>query len=103
MHKIKKNALFLIDGSYLLYRSYYAIRPLQTSKGLNVQAVYGFCRTIKKLIDLFDPQNMVLVWDSKGKTLRKEEYEDYKATRESAPSDLFIQKDNISEFADLIK
>ena len=103
VHRIKKNALFVIDGSYILYRSYYGLRPLQTSQGLSVQAVYGFCRTIKKLIDIFDPQNFILVWDSKGKTFRSEIYKDYKATRQPAPSDLFIQKEYITEFSDLIK
>ncbi|MFH1461917.1 MAG: DNA polymerase I [bacterium] len=102
MYRVKKNALFLIDGSYLLYRSYYGLRPMQTSQGLAVQAVYGFCRTIKKLIDMFDMQNVVLVWDSKGKTFRSEIYENYKATRQAPPNDLFIQKEYIQEFAKLI-
>ncbi|MCK4650647.1 DNA polymerase I [Candidatus Babeliales bacterium] len=96
---IEKNALFLIDGSYLLYRSYYALRPLQTSKGIPTQATYGFCRAIKKLIDDFDPKNVVLVWDSKGPTFRKEIYSEYKAKRQKPPSDLFVQKEDIMEFA----
>ncbi len=102
VHRIKKNALFLIDGSYLLYRSYYALRPLQTATGVPTQATYGFCRAIKKMIDEFDPQNIILVWDSKGKTFRSEIYKEYKATRQEAPSDLFIQKGHIMEFADTI-
>ncbi len=99
MHRIKKDALFLIDGSYILYRSYYGLRPLQTSSGIGVQAVYGFCRTIKRLIDIFDPQHFAIVWDSKGKTFRSEIYEPYKATRQAPPSDLFVQKEYITEFA----
>ncbi len=102
MHRIKENALFLIDGSYILYRSYYGLRPLYTSDGTPTQAIYGFCRAIKTLIDKFDPKNLVLVWDSKGKTFRSEVYEQYKATRQVPPSDLFIQKDQIQEFAKLI-
>ena len=102
MHRIKENALFLIDGSYILYRSYYGLRPLYTFDGTPTQATYGFCRTIKILIDKFDPKNLVLVWDSKGKTFRSEIYEEYKATRQAPPSDLFIQKDQIQEFAQAI-
>lgn len=103
MHRVKKNALFLIDSSYLLYRSYYGLRPLQTSQGLSVQAVYGFCRTIKKLIDMFNIKSIALVWDSKGKTFRTKMYKDYKATRQAAPSDLFTQKEYIQKFAKQIK
>ncbi|MFH1644585.1 MAG: 5'-3' exonuclease H3TH domain-containing protein [bacterium] len=102
MHRIKENALFLIDGSYILYRSYYGLRPLYTSSGIPTQATYGFCRTIKRIIDIFDPTKMALVWDSKGKTFRSEMYEEYKATRQAPPSDLFIQKEQIQEFANSI-
>lgn len=102
MNRIKKNALFLIDGSYILYRSYYGMRPLKNSKGVYVQAVYGFCRAVKKLMDMFDPRYLSIVWDSKGKTFRSKIFEAYKATRDAAPSDLFEQKKYITKFADLI-
>ncbi|MBT4856293.1 DNA polymerase I [bacterium] len=99
--KIDKT-LYLIDGSSFLYRAYYALKPLHARDGKPVQAVYGFVRMIKKVIDSFDPQQLVLVWDSKGKTERHEEFEAYKATRQAPPSDLFEQKILINEFADLI-
>ncbi len=97
-----KNTLFIIDGSSFLYRAYYGLKPLHTPQGKPVQAVYGFCRMIKKLIDIFNPEHMVLVWDSKGKTTRHEIYQDYKATRQAPPTDLFEQKELILQFADLI-
>ena len=52
-HRISKKSVFLIDGSSFLYRAYYGLHPLHTSKGQTVHAVYGFCRMIKKLIDDF--------------------------------------------------
>lgn len=100
--KVKKDAIFLIDGSSILYRSYYAIHPLHTSHGVPVQAIYGFCRTIKKMIDDFNPKKILLIWDSRGKTFRSEIYESYKTKRLAPPSDLFEQKSKIVEFADLI-
>jgi len=102
VEKIKKDSIFLIDGSSFLYRAYYAMRPLHTAKGEPTQAVYGFCRAIKKLIDDFDPKKMVLVWDSKGKTFRNDIFEAYKATRQAPPSDLIDQKQRIIEFAEII-
>ncbi|MBS1987122.1 DNA polymerase I [Candidatus Dependentiae bacterium] len=98
----QQKTLVLIDGSSFLYRAYYGTRPLHTSKGTPVNAVYGFCRMIKKLIDTIGSEHIVLVWDSKGKTTRHEMYEDYKATRQAPPSDLFTQKEYIMQFADLI-
>ncbi|MCA9770324.1 DNA polymerase I [Candidatus Dependentiae bacterium] len=97
-----KRTVFLIDGSSFLYRAYYGVRPLHTPEGIPVQAVYSFCRMIKKLIDTFRPEYLAIVWDSKGKTTRHDMYEDYKATRQPAPSDIFDQKKYIVKFANLI-
>jgi DNA polymerase I len=97
-----KKTLYLVDGSSFLYRAYYGLRPMHTPQGAPVQAVYGFCRMIKKLIDTFTPEYCALVWDSPGKTTRHETFEAYKATRQAPPSDLFEQKELITEFADAI-
>lgn len=98
-----KSPVFIIDGSSFLYRAYYGMRPLQTSTGIGVQAVYSFCRMIRKLIKDFDIQHIVIVWDSKGKNIRHEIFPDYKATRQQAPLDLFEQKELILEFITNIK
>jgi len=97
-----EKTIFLIDGSSFLYRAYYGMRPLHTSKGEPVQAVYSFCRMIRKLISKFGAKYVALVWDSKGKTTRHEMFEEYKATRQAAPSDLFDQKDRIVDISDKI-
>jgi DNA polymerase-1 len=97
-----KKTIFLIDGSSFLYRAYYSLRPLHTPKGVAVQAVYGFCRMIKKVLDTFNPEYIAIVWDSKGKTTRHTMFEAYKATRQAPPSDLFEQKGLILDFAKLI-
>lgn len=97
-----KNTVYLIDGSSFLYRAYYAMKPLHTKQGEPVQAVYGFVRMIKKLISSFNPVYMAVVWDSPGKTVRHEMFENYKATRQAPPSDLFEQKKHIKTFNKLI-
>ena len=102
VEKISKKSVFIIDGSSFLYRSYYAMKPLYTSGGQPVQAVYGFCRMIKKIIEVLAIEHIVIVWDSKGKTWRHELYQNYKATRQAPPSDIFEQKALIQEFAELV-
>lgn len=97
-----KKTVFLIDGSSFLYRAYYGLRPLHDPQGHQVQAVYGFVRMINKLVDMFSPEYMALVWDSPGKTERHELFPAYKATRQAPPSDLFTQKEIICQYADLI-
>lgn len=100
MHRIKKEAIFVLDASYLMYRSYYAIKPLYTSDGTPTQATYGFFRAFKKIMDDFQPTNIIVAWDSKGPTFRNEMYTEYKATRSAPPSDLFVQKEHIQKILD---
>lgn len=97
-----EKTVYVIDGSSFLYRAYYAMKPLHTKQGESVQAVYGFVRMIKKLINQFNPSYMVVVWDAPGKTMRHEIFGGYKATRQAPPSDLFDQKKRIKEFNRLI-
>jgi DNA polymerase-1 len=97
-----ESTIFIIDGSSFLYRSYYALKPLQAKSGEPVHAVYGFCRLIKKLITQYNPEWAVVVWDTDGSAVREELYTEYKATREAAPSDLQAQKARIQEFCSTI-
>lgn len=97
-----QNSIFIIDGSSFLYRAYYSIRPLTDPQGRQVQAVYGFCRMVKRLIDNYKTKFIIIVWDSPGRTIRHDLYESYKETRQATPSDLGQQKQIIKEFADTI-
>ncbi len=97
-----KKTLFLIDGSSFLYRAYYGLKPLHSPSGVAVQAVFSFCRMMKKLIDTYKPEYVALVWDSKGKTTRHTIFPEYKATRQAPPSDIFEQKELIIQFAQSI-
>ncbi len=99
---IHPEALFLIDGSYLLYRSYFALKALQTSTGVPTNAVFGFCRALKKLLDTFKPSHLAIVWDSKGGSFRNITYPAYKAHRPAPPSDLMQQKELIMQFIDIV-
>lgn len=102
MNLPQKKTIYLIDASSYLYRAFYSIKPLSTPEGEQVNAVFGFCRMLKKLIDSFDPQYLALVWDSKGETARHQEYPAYKATRQAPPDTLFTQKDRIIQICDAI-
>lgn len=92
----KKNyQLCIIDASYLLYRCYYGLSPLATSTGISTHAVYGFIRTLKKTLDRYDFQKIIVVWDGKKKSFRTELYPEYKAQRQAMPHDLITQKEEI--------
>jgi DNA polymerase-1 len=94
--------LCLVDGTALVYRSYYAFirRPLVNSDGENVSAVYGFASSLIKLLDEFAPSHMVVAFDRPEPTFRHEAYEDYKATREKMPDELADQLAAIHELVE---
>jgi len=83
--------LFLIDGNSLLYRSFYAIKRLSTSKGFPTNAIYGFISVLKKLVDKEKPCYLGIVFDVKGPTIRHDTFKEYKANRKPMPEDLVIQ------------
>jgi DNA polymerase-1 len=85
-----KKKLFLIDGSALAYRSFFAFikNPLRNSKGENTSAVFGFCRFLFKVIDDENPDHLAVVFDPPGPTFRHKQYKEYKATRQKMPEDM---------------
>lgn len=85
-----KSTLFLIDGTALAYRGYFAFikNPLISSRGENTSAPFAFTNSLLKLIREFEPTHLAVVFDAPGKTFRHERYEQYKATREKMPEDL---------------
>lgn len=92
-----KSPLILIDASSYFFRAYHALPPLTNSKGQPTGAIYGVVNMIKKLIKDYQPQELAVVFDAKGKTFRDEWYPEYKAHRPPMPDDLS------SQFAPLIK
>lgn len=91
--------LFIIDGHNVLFRSYYAIRGMTNPQGESTNALFGFIRTIYKLIHDFSPSHLVTVFDGpEGKKSREQIYADYKAHRKGMPEDLYPQLGRAEEF-----
>jgi DNA polymerase-1 len=85
--------LFLIDGSALYYRSYFAFirNPLINSKGEDTSATFGFLSSLTKLIEDEKPEYLAIIFDTKEPTFRHEIYPEYKATREKMPEEMAAQ------------
>jgi DNA polymerase-1 len=98
----KKKRLFLIDGSALAYRSYFAFirNPLINSKGENTSAVFGFTNSILKIIREEKPDYLAVVFDTKAPTFRHEIFKDYKSTRAKMPDEMSEQLPRIREVAE---
>lgn len=83
--------LILIDASSYFFRAFHALPPLTNSKGQPTGAVYGVANMIKKLIKDYQPKELAVVFDAKGKTFRNDWYPEYKAHRPPMPAELSSQ------------
>jgi len=83
--------LFLIDGSSYIFRAFFAVRGLSTSKGLPTNAIFGFTSMLLKILKDHKPDGVAVVFDTKAPTFRTELYEAYKANRPEMPDDLAVQ------------
>lgn len=88
---MEKAPIILIDGSSYFFRAFHALPPLTNSKGQPTGAIYGVANMIKKLIKDYQPQELAVVFDAKGKTFRDDWYPAYKANRAAMPQDLSSQ------------
>jgi 5'-3' exonuclease len=89
--------LMLLDGNGLIYRGYFALPPLTTSKGELVNAVFGFCSIVLRGIQDLHPDYVAVAFDLQGPTFRHEQYAEYKATRQRMPDDLRDQFPKVRE------
>jgi DNA polymerase I len=87
----------LLDGNGLIYRGYFALPPLTTSKGELVNAVFGFCSIVLRGIQDLHPDYVAVAFDVQGPTFRHEQYAEYKATRQRMPDDLRDQFPKVRE------
>ncbi len=95
------NKFIVVDGNSVLHRAYHAIPFLSTKKGETVNAVYGFCSIILRIIADLEPEKIVVAFDRAAPTFRHIEFEAYKAQRKAPPEDLYPQLPLVKDFLTL--
>ncbi len=83
--------LWLVDGSSYLYRAFFALPPLTSSKGEPTGALLGVLNMLNKLLKEESPELIAVVLDAPGRTFRDELFDQYKAHRPPMPDDLRAQ------------
>ena len=97
------HTVVIIDGHALAFRSYYAIRELSNSQGRPTNAIFGFVRSLLRILqEEGDHDATVVTFDAPARTFRHEAFEDYKAGRAPTPADLPGQVDTIKEIVRLL-
>jgi len=90
--------LLLIDGHYYVYRSFHAIQTLNNSRGEPTNAIYGFVKTVRKMIKDLRPDLAAVFWDEGMPERRVQLQPAYKQQREAMPEKMIPQLDFIRSF-----
>lgn len=88
---MSRKPLVLVDGSFYIYRSFFALPPLSTKDGQPTGAIKGALNALNKLLKQYQPSHVAVVFDAGGPTFRHELSADYKAHRPPTPDDLKAQ------------
>lgn len=95
--------LVLIDGNAILHRAFHAIPPLNNKDGIPTNAAYGFFSMVFKIIEDLKPEYLIVCFDKKAPTFRKQMYVGYQAKRPKMSDDLVPQIDLVHKALDEAK
>lgn len=95
-----KKKFFILDGSSLLYRAFYALPLLETESGVYTNAIVGFSNMLFKLLTDWQPAALAIAFDKGKHTFRTDMFADYKGTRKPMPEELRSQVPLLHEMAE---
>ena len=82
--------IHLVDGTYELFRAYFAMPKIRTADGRPVGAVRGLIQTLLVLLRQDDVTHVACAFDHVVESFRNDMFDGYK-TGEGVPEDLFSQ------------
>jgi 5'-3' exonuclease len=84
------DTLLAVDGNSLVHRSFHALAGsnLRTSDARPIWAVKGFCSQVFGAMDRVDARALVVGFDDRTASVRKDRWSHYKATRKPKPPEL---------------
>lgn len=93
--------LILIDGNSLLFKAFYATSYngnfMENKDGIPTNAVFGFARMMKKILER-NAKYVLVAFDAGKHTFRNDMLESYKATRKETPEELVPQFAMVREY-----
>lgn len=75
------NKFLIIDGHYLLFKSFFGVPLRLNGKGVPINAVIGFIAILKKIQTRLRPTYLLVVFDCENSLQRKEQFPEYKINR----------------------
>jgi DNA polymerase-1 len=94
--------LLLVDGYYYAYRSFHALPGLTNPAGEPTGAVYGFLKSLRRMLKDLAPARAAVVWDEGLPERRTSLQPAYKAQRAEMPETLEAQLELMREMITLL-
>jgi DNA polymerase I len=96
-------SLMLLDTYGLVYRAFFALPGLTTSKNVPINAAYGFTMMLNKLIADERPTHIIAAFDKGMPVERVALYKEYKAQRRAMPDELRSQFALVRRILDVLR
>jgi len=90
--------IYILDGSWYIFRAYYALPEIKDKEWNLANAIYGFFKMIFSLLK-DNPDYLIITWDSPAQTLREKDFAEYKINRPSIPDDFKAQIKKIKDIS----
>lgn len=96
--------MLVIDGTYLVYKSYYRAKKIKDLYDVTSDEHYKkiarnmFLKAVSKIKNKFNPSSLFIVFDSEGDNFRHKLLPTYKSNRKDKPEDIFEIKSEIYHF-----
>ncbi len=94
--------MIIVDGAHMMFRAYYALPPLNNSKGQPTGAIHGMVMMLDSLRRTHPKHRIIVAFDSPGGSFRNEIYPEYKANRGQMPDELGVQIPIIFQIIELL-
>lgn len=92
------NKLIIFDGNAIMYRAFFAIPPLTSKDGTQINALYGLVSMLINIIENLKPTHIIFCFDEKERTFRQDLLSTYQSQRPETPSELIPQFKMAREF-----
>ena len=84
--------ILIIDGANVFYRAFAAF-PAMSSNGVQAGGVVGFLKTLRSVVDQFQPKQVFITWESGGSARRRAIFPAYKENRKPQKLNRFYEDD----------
>ncbi|ADU63494.1 MAG: DNA polymerase I [Pseudodesulfovibrio sp.] len=100
--RFDKEPVYLIDGTALFYRAFYARTDLARADGFPTNAINTTLRVLLNMLRDENPRYVAFMMDGKGPTFRHQLYDRYKAQRPAMPEPLAMQIEPVRRGVELL-